>query len=214
VVGATIDNEGILYARKPVRSLSAFYHEAVTEPKHGYENWPEVKPRVPPRGKVPNNIRLISTELGIFDDEEVMILDQYYETTWQALTGETTKYEDEDYDISRFVGGMLRHANCYRRLPMNAMGYSPYNDVLSITAGSLANKARIQKKRVGVSRCNFPGFLRGPNHWIPWMIRVSEGHTISMINDLPLAHIITRDDMERMPALCHGTSQDAIPSIL
>ena len=46
------------------------------------------------------------------------------------------------------------------------------------------------------------------------MIRVIEGHTISMINDLPLAHIITRDDLERMPALCHGTGQDAVPSIV
>jgi hypothetical protein len=44
---------------------------------------------------------------------------------------------------------------------MNAMGYSPYNDVLSIAIGSLANKARIERKRVGVSQCNFPGFLRG-----------------------------------------------------
>jgi RNA:NAD 2'-phosphotransferase (TPT1/KptA family) len=46
------------------------------------------------------------------------------------------------------------------------------------------------------------------------MIRVIEGHSIKMINYLPMAHIITREDMERMPALCHGTSQDAIPSIL
>jgi hypothetical protein len=114
---------------------------------------------------------------------------------------------------------------------MNAMGYSPYNEVLSITIGSLANKTRLEKKRVGVSRCNFPGFLRGlkarfviiakrqrggspPDFWTPWMIRVIEGHTISMINDLPLAHIITRDDLESMPAICHGTSQDAVPSIL
>ena len=103
--------------------------------------------------------------------------------------------------------------------------------MLSIVIGSLANKARIEKKRVGFSRCNFPGFLRGtkarfviiakrqrggsePNYWTPWMIRVIEGHSIKMINYLPMAHIITREDMERMPALCHGTSQDAIPSIL
>ena len=140
-------------------------------------------------------------------------------------------YEHEDYEISRFVGEMLRHANCYRKFPMNAMGYSPYVDVRSIVIGSLANKARIEKKRAGVSRCNFPGFLRGlksrftiiakrqrggsePNYWTPWMSRVIEGHTISMINDLPLAHVLTRDDMERMPALCHGTSQNAVPSIL
>ena len=44
VVGATVDNEGILYARYPVGSQAAFYHETVPEPIHGYENWPEVKP--------------------------------------------------------------------------------------------------------------------------------------------------------------------------
>ena len=142
---------------------------------------------------------MISTELGLSDEDEVRILDHFYEGLWSELTGEAMKYEHEDYEISRFVGEMLRHANCYRRLPMNAMGYSPYSEVLSITVGSLANKSRIEKKRVGVSRCNFPGFLRGtkarfviiakrqrggsePNYWTPWLIRVIEGHTIPMIN--------------------------------
>ena len=151
MVGATVDTDGILYANYPVLSQAAFYHHTVHEPKHGYEDWPEVKPRVPPRGKVPGMVRLVSTELGIPDDDEVRILDPYYESTWHALTGEPTKYEDEDYEVFRFVGEMLRHANCYRRFPMKAMGYSPYNEVLSITIGSLANKTRIQKNELGFS---------------------------------------------------------------
>jgi hypothetical protein len=92
---------------------------------------------------------LISTDLGLSDEDEVRILDHHYEGLWSELTGEAMKYEHEDYEISRFVGEMLRHANCYRRFPMNAMGYSPYNEVLSITIGSLANKTRIEKASWG-----------------------------------------------------------------
>jgi hypothetical protein len=88
VVGATVDTEGALYARYPLLSQEDFYHQTAVEPKHGYEDWPEVRPRAPVRGRVPDKVRLISTELGLSDNDEVRILDHFYENQWSQLTGE------------------------------------------------------------------------------------------------------------------------------
>jgi len=133
----------------------------VKEPRHGYEEWPDSRPQAPLCGAIPDNVFLISLELGLSPNDEVRQLDHFMDAKeWSALTGQKMKYEAEDYHISRFVTDMLRHAKCYWKFPMNAMGYSPYMDVLNAVIGSQANKTRIAKRRVGVSQCNFPGFLR------------------------------------------------------
>jgi hypothetical protein len=119
----------------------------VKEPRHGYEEWPDSRPQAPLCGAIPDNVFLISLELGLSPNDEVRQLDHFMDAKeWSALTGQKMKYEAEDYHISRFVTEMLRHATCYWQFPMSAIGLLPIHGRLERRGGIPGEQDEDSKK--------------------------------------------------------------------
>ena len=51
-------------------------------------------------------------------------------------------------------------------------------------------------------------------YWKPWMLKAIAGHTVEGIDVQESACYVLPSQLPLRPAMCHGTTQQATPSIL
>ena len=82
------DHAGARYNDLPLSTKRDFFKFVVPKPRAGYEGWPRVKPRVLSDKKLGKSARLVSMELGLFQEDEACHLDhRVSEDEWRLYVG-------------------------------------------------------------------------------------------------------------------------------